>query len=170
MHRKKGRGFTLIELLITVGIIVILSSLIIVNIQKARARGRDAKRVADVSTLQLAMEMYYDTKRVYPNSEPAMTAWAYSGDGGFWDNTTLTPELKSYLSPLPKDPINKSGLGYRYYVFIDSTSKAAIIKTKLEEDTERMKDDSCSSNTGSYDIILGTSSLVEGKCADTPTN
>ena len=165
---QKHKGFTLIELLVTVGIIVILATLIIVNIAQARMSGRDAKRIADVASIQLALEMYKNSKGVYPSTVPTYDydIWAAAIDSGAakgdWDN--LSTDLKNYLSPLPKDPLNKPG--YRYYIWIyrnttdpaKPISTGAIIKTKLEANEEKMTDDSCISPTNNdnyYEVISG---------------
>ena len=51
------RGFTLIELLVVIAIIGLLSSLAVVNLNSARGKARDAKRVNDVKQLSLLIEI-----------------------------------------------------------------------------------------------------------------
>ena len=65
MNNKK-KGFTLIELLVVVAIIGLLSTLSIVALNNARARSRDARRVADVKQIQTALELYYNDNNSYP--------------------------------------------------------------------------------------------------------
>jgi len=48
---KKHSGFTLLELLIVVAIIGILSIIVLVAINPARAKARDAKRKAEISSI-----------------------------------------------------------------------------------------------------------------------
>ncbi len=58
---KKKKGFTLIELLVVISIIGLLATVVIVAIfGPARAKGRDARRMADIHQINLAMEMCYD--------------------------------------------------------------------------------------------------------------
>ena len=57
---KSARGFTLIELLVVIAIIGILSSVVLASLNSARKKGRDARRIADLKQLQLALELYYD--------------------------------------------------------------------------------------------------------------
>jgi prepilin-type N-terminal cleavage/methylation domain-containing protein len=65
--KKKYQGFTLIELLVVVAIIGLLSTLSILALNTARARARDAKRVADVKQVQTALEMYFNDVGSYPS-------------------------------------------------------------------------------------------------------
>jgi prepilin-type N-terminal cleavage/methylation domain-containing protein len=90
---KNKKGFTLIELLVVIAIIGILASVVLASLNSARKKGRDARRVADIKQLQLALEMYYDANSgsyplvlsslattyipVVPN-DPLGTAVAYS--------------------------------------------------------------------------------------------
>lgn len=91
MHRK--RGFTLIEVLVVVAIIGILSSIVLASMSGARSKGRDAKRIADVKQMQLALQLYYDGYGYYPTAIGALTT----------DN---------YISSIPADPT--SGWSYVY--------------------------------------------------------
>jgi len=63
---KKNKGFTLIELLVVIAIIGLLSTLAVVALNSARAKARDAKRVADVKQVQTALELYYNDANGYP--------------------------------------------------------------------------------------------------------
>ncbi len=65
---KKKQGFTLIELLVVIAIIGLLSTLSILALNQARARARDAKRIADVKQIQTALELYYNEAGEYPAS------------------------------------------------------------------------------------------------------
>lgn len=91
------RGFTLIELLISIFIISLLAGMVTVSTTKIRFRSRDNRRIADVKTIQGAVELYRADIGTYPTSFVA---------------------LSPYLNPAPKDP--KSG-GY-CYSYKDSSS------------------------------------------------
>jgi len=66
MIKNNKKGFTLIELLVVIAIIGLLSTLSILSLNTARARARDAKRVADVKQIQTALEMYFNDVGSYP--------------------------------------------------------------------------------------------------------
>lgn len=55
---KLTKGFTLIELLVVVSIIGMLASVVLVSLQGARNKAKDAKLIAEMRELQKAMELY----------------------------------------------------------------------------------------------------------------
>jgi len=69
----KKKGFTLIELLVVVAIIGLLATLSIVALNTARAKARDARRVADIKQIQTALELYYNDQGVYPGTAASLT-------------------------------------------------------------------------------------------------
>ena len=83
-----NRGFTLIELLVVIAIIGVLATLVLLQLGTARSRARDAKRIADVSQLRQAVELYYEDN-----------SGAYPAD-------ITTANLSKYLTNIPTDPLN----------------------------------------------------------------
>ncbi len=64
--RNKNKGFTLIELLVVIAIIGLLASVVLLSLNSARAKSRDAKRLADMRQLASALELYYNDNSGYP--------------------------------------------------------------------------------------------------------
>ncbi|MBI5005119.1 MAG: prepilin-type N-terminal cleavage/methylation domain-containing protein [Candidatus Lloydbacteria bacterium] len=101
--QKKNKGFTLIELLVVIAIIGILSSVVLASLNTARQKSRDAKRVADIKQLQLALELYFDANRAYPTATNGLVSDLVSA--------LVTP---GYIPSLPADPLNTGVYVYKY--------------------------------------------------------
>lgn len=65
---RKKSGFTLIELLIVMVIITILATLGLVAYSYALKNARNARRIADLNSIQAAFEQYYTANGVYVNT------------------------------------------------------------------------------------------------------
>jgi len=105
---KKKRGFTLIELLVVIAIIGLLASTVLVSLSPARAKARDAKRMSDINSISLAMEMCYDDATCAGTYRyPATTAGANTVSQIDTDRTPL------YLI-VPTDPLNISPQQYTW--------------------------------------------------------
>ncbi len=63
---NKSKGFTLIELLVVIAIIGLLASVVLLALNSARAKSRDAKRLADMKQVATAMELYFNDNYTYP--------------------------------------------------------------------------------------------------------
>ncbi len=67
LNTKRVSGFTLIELLVVIAIIGLLSTIIAAPIQNARKKARDAKKIAELKGMQLALEQYAESNSgAYP--------------------------------------------------------------------------------------------------------
>ncbi len=101
---KKQAGFTLIELLVVIAIIGILASVILVSLNSARGKARDAQRRSDAVQITTAIQLYFNANSVWPPSGGATApnaGWSNSSDGTW---ATLATALQPYIPSLDKDP------------------------------------------------------------------
>ncbi len=78
--RLSTSGFTLIELLVVIAIIGVLASVVLASLNTARRKARDARRIADLHQIQLALNLYYDANNAYPS----VANWVSSTAGCNW--------------------------------------------------------------------------------------
>jgi len=140
LKKNKQRGFTLIELLVVIAIISILASIVMVSLNTARAKARDARRISDIRQLQLALQMYYDASGSYPAALSKLTT--------------------TYIAAVPKDPNGTSD--YRYCVsstygyHLGTAAALETTNTALNSDAD-ITSDSCTSGfsgaDNTYDVI-----------------
>lgn len=99
------RGFTLIELLVVIAIIGVLSSVVLVSLNTARARASDAKKKVELRQIALALNTYYLQTGLSP-SNPTVN-WNVA-------DTALSAALEpTYMSSIP----NHSDSSYPYYYY-----------------------------------------------------
>lgn len=130
VRRARG-GFTLIELLVVIAIIGVLAAVVLVSLNTARMRGRDAKRLADLDAVRLALEVYADQNgSVYPadagspGTEPDLASF-----------NTITGALVTaqLLSATPTDPVN--GRDYVGQLNAAANATSYILGADLESPT-----------------------------------
>jgi len=102
--KKYNRGFTLIEILITVAIIGVLAAIVVVSFNKAQAKSRDSRRVADVESVKAAMNMFYDENKRYVNCND-FGAYRLCTDSYPSGYSELVP---AYFDQYPKDPLDST--------------------------------------------------------------
>ncbi|MEI7451750.1 MAG: FISUMP domain-containing protein [Candidatus Falkowbacteria bacterium] len=117
--KNKKHGFTLIELLVVIAIIGILATIAVVALQNARAKARDARRVADVKQVQTALELFFNDMQRYPATAEFNAGSIFSTT----TNGTTTYMAKIPVAPTPADgACNKDNNTYSYLAKPDGSS------------------------------------------------
>ena len=100
----RSRGFSLIEIMISVGIMGMLASVVMGSFNVARVKARDAKRVAEMRSLETALQLYFEVNKEYPDSIAGLA------------NSLVNPpgNQKSYISE-PKEGDNSAEAMYIPY-------------------------------------------------------
>lgn len=145
---KNKKGFTLIELLVVIAIIGILASVVLASLNSARRKSRDARRIADIKQLQLALELYFDATRAYP--------------------AALSSLAPTYIPVVAADPLTAS------YTYEKCSDTLYHIGAALEESTNpalNSDSDSGSGCTGTWGadaaVCSGTAGTNQGSyCYD----
>ncbi|MBI2462833.1 MAG: type II secretion system protein [Candidatus Spechtbacteria bacterium] len=113
------KGFTLIELLVVISIIGILAGVVLVSLNGARRSARDTKRVSDMKSTQLALELYYATNNKYPIAAADATC------------ENFLTNLQGLIGQTFDDP--SSGSSYQYAVDAIANPQSYTIKAVLED-------------------------------------
>lgn len=110
------KAFTLIEIVVVIGIMAVLSTIIYSSFSTSRAKSRDQKRVSDISTIQIALEQYFQKNGVYPIKLEDK-------------NTPSNGLVPVYISSIPTDPTNN--YDNQYYPMTKSTGTNNCISYQL---------------------------------------
>lgn len=150
---KSQKGFTLIEILIVIAIIGILSSLIVVTINQARFKARDAVRIENARQIGLAMELYIDANETYPVFDADSCSASVSDCPGIYPVA-----VGNYLQPIPADPVNAADYYYRFKANSSDPRHFCLIVNRLD-----------TSDQGYYVSDIGRGYIAAG-AADCPIN
>ena len=112
------KGFTLIELLVVIAIIGILASIVLVSLNNARQSARDTKRLSDMRSVSLALELYYADKGYYPLPTAAST----------WENFSANLDLA--LGEEFDEP--STGVNYQYAADSITDAQDYVVAATLE--------------------------------------
>jgi type II secretion system protein G len=108
MKKLTQKGFTLIELLVVIAIIGILSAVVLVSLNSARAKSRDARRLSDVRQIMTALEIYYNDNGAYPDESGGAGAEVPT-PGSVGPTGTTTTEWQDFLAVWPNAPTPPDG-------------------------------------------------------------
>ena len=149
------KGFTLIELLVVIAIIGLLSSIVLVSMQGARAKARDARRYQELTQLQTAIELYYAKNESYPSTGGAW--WSVcpgncgphdtSGANGWIPNLAPT-----FMGSLPTDPSGCVGGWCKGYIYSSNG-----VDYKIATDWSAEVGEQCGQGKRFYDSRCGAS-------------
>ncbi|PIP68971.1 hypothetical protein CO033_00195 [Candidatus Nomurabacteria bacterium CG_4_9_14_0_2_um_filter_32_10] len=115
MILSKKKGFTLIELLVVVAIIGILASIVLISLNNARSKARNAKRNSDIEQIIIVLNLDFDNRPI-PNRQWYCISQTCSG--GFKNqprHSQIDAYLKQYIPNIIDPEDNKRGYGGYVY-------------------------------------------------------
>jgi len=156
--KKSNYGFTLVELLVVIAIIAILAAVVVLVVNPAEMlrRGRDATRMADLQSLQNAINIAYQENSATArflcaaDGQPANTrcpgssaagASTRTNNGTGWVKVDLSSQAVK-VPTLPIDPENSATLIYTYESDgVDWEINAVLESDKYTIDDNKMAND-----------------------------
>lgn len=127
------KGFSLIELLIVITIIGILAVALLPTITQGPARARDTQRIADLSNIAKALEMYRADNRTYPvrNGSVPLTDTDFVSLKIYFDKGTIPVDPQS--ANLIADDVTATNAGKYYYASDGGTRYALFADTETDK-------------------------------------
>jgi prepilin-type N-terminal cleavage/methylation domain-containing protein len=135
--KTKNEGFTLVELLVVITIIAVMVAIGVVIYSQAQKTARKARRIADLKSIQKAVETYYSQNGAYPKTSDT-TPSVFSECTAAWattkSNDAVVPGLvPSFMPALPRDPQMRSSTGKSCYGYISDGKEYKIMDREIEE-------------------------------------
>lgn len=151
---RKSKGFTVVELLLALVIISALASVALVSLKRNRADARDAKRMSDLTSLQEAVESFYDDKGYLPYCTGGSASYCQNPPSNLnvpnnlnicvcTNSATITSDfgyltalqaVTPYIPSIPKDPLDTSTNFYAYMRGYKKNSDTLVTQTGLSSD------------------------------------
>ncbi len=130
--KSKKRSFTLVELLVIIAIVGLLSALIIIAVNQALIKGRDARRMGDIKQITNALELAYAFNDSYPIPDGNTTVCLSDCTSSNWCANLITQ-----MSSIPNDPLpnqqcylyNSDGKDFRVAATFEASSNDTIAQS-----------------------------------------
>ena len=123
----KNKGFTLIELLVVIAIIGILSSVVLVSLNSARMKSRDARKQADFRAITNALYLFLNKNGRMPNNY--RPGYGACEGQSYYDQSMQELISDGFLNYVPKSP---GGGVYCYYNYGANNNIGALMVASLE--------------------------------------
>ncbi|HEV8601649.1 MAG TPA: prepilin-type N-terminal cleavage/methylation domain-containing protein [Patescibacteria group bacterium] len=130
----KNKGFTLIELLVVISVIALLASVVLVSLNSARAKARNARRVADVRQLINAFNLALNANGSLPSTPlgwACVSVSCYGINSGYAANAAVDTFLAPYLAQKPADPSDSTRGGGGIIYAYQTTGPGGVIASYL---------------------------------------
>jgi type II secretion system protein G len=142
-NKKFKPGFTLMELLVVMVILGILVAIGLGNFFTSRTKAFDSQRKQDLQNVTKALELYYNDKGEYPESNNGLIM--VDATSISWGDTFNDPSHPDtvYMTHLPTDP---HGYVY-YYEAVGSPPQSYALYAYLENEHDEDREETGYSGT-----------------------
>jgi len=179
------KGFTLIELVIVIGVIGIIATILLLNINpgETQRKARDTQRIKDATTLQFILEQLLNEGATIPSTTNTIGA-----SGGAWSNTAartkscsnspqnwLGVDVCNFVNNIPVDPLDGrtirvvsggtidtptfSNLVARYGVRVNGTDYEIVVRQESSGNADKVLEDGGDS-TQWRELYSGVNDLI----------
>lgn len=155
--KKYTRGFTLIELLVVIAIIGILASIVLVSLNSARNKGRDARVISDAQQMRTVLESAFNGTG-YPvnGANASCNTAANSNTTATFANCVLSPDAA--MNQINAD-VNAQGSVL--YVATLSGNQNYAVRARLVSDTTKYF---CIDSTGATNQVDTGTNATAARC------
>ena len=115
---QKNAGFSMMELIIVLMILVTITGIALPRFGSATERADDTRRIADLNSVQKALEIYHGEHGAYPKvSGWSGDATKYGGHGYTATDPYIPGLVPKYIEMLPRDPNKSFPDGHSGYLY-----------------------------------------------------
>ncbi len=124
------RGFTLIELLVVIAIIGLLSTAIMGPVQTGLKKGRDTRKISDITQVQGALLQYAgDNNGLYPNVLTALNPTYMAIDAKFGNGSTTVASRDKFMYVTYTDTASNT---VQYHLGVALENQNASLQTDVD--------------------------------------
>lgn len=114
-------GFTLIELLVVIAIIALLASVVLLAVASAQQKGRDAKRLSDMTQMNTGLALYFNSNKGYPSSTGGLPSDLVPNFAASLPSAPQPPDGACASITYPS-PVPAGTTGSQYYYYASGTA------------------------------------------------
>ena len=129
-------GFSLVELLVAIAILGIIVRIIMVNINSARSKARDAQRNSDLEAIEVGLQLYHDKYGTYRVAGSGLsgtgTGWAGYENGSTYTLAVTHGLYNEKFLPVPIMDDPTTSVRPSYMISLCDSNQAYALYAKKE--------------------------------------
>ncbi len=114
-----------------IAIVGLLAAIVLTGLSSARSKARDARRLADLQSIAMAAQLYYNDVGHYPIATGKVSECDHIDSNWIPDDTNYTWSTK-YIPLMPRDPAERCGVGAHVAYTYQSDGNTYQLTTSLE--------------------------------------